>query len=207
MPWYLVPGFDGAFLSHDSKDAPWDRFTRLRHHDGDRPVHAPPQFGFDVLELRSHAVASDLPLELEMSLRDLPQMNVNPRNAKVSGFQSPRFLRLTVAKRPDSIRRVLSERGDSMNSSSVARIASRSDGRRLRVRSPQPDHRRIARPDPHDIRFYRGSLHTHVIAGYVSPRSAPPTPQHSLPGATPAGPTPTGSCQLFLAHAQKLRQV
>src|SRR6516225_6143204 len=40
--------------------------------------------------------------------RDFPQMNVNPRNAKVSGLPSPRFPRLVAAKRPNSIRRVLS---------------------------------------------------------------------------------------------------
>ena len=33
----LVPGLDGAFLSRNSKDALWDSFTRLRHHDGGNP--------------------------------------------------------------------------------------------------------------------------------------------------------------------------
>ena len=44
-------------------------------------------------------------------------MNVNPRNAKVSGFLSPRSVRLAAAKRPNSIRRVLSGWSVSMNSS------------------------------------------------------------------------------------------
>lgn len=33
----LIPSFDGAFLSHDSKHALWDCLTRLRHHDRGSP--------------------------------------------------------------------------------------------------------------------------------------------------------------------------
>src|SRR6202047_1147275 len=40
--------------------------------------------------------------------RDLPQMSTKPRNLKVSGLTSPRFLQFCAAKRPNSIRRVLS---------------------------------------------------------------------------------------------------
>ena len=47
---------------------------------GDRLMHAPPQLLLDLLELRAHAVAPGLPLELEVALTGLPQMNVNPRN-------------------------------------------------------------------------------------------------------------------------------
>ncbi|MGY3698870.1 hypothetical protein ACVIGA_009012 [Bradyrhizobium sp. USDA 3240] len=36
-PSCLVPRFDGAFLSHDSKDALWISFTRLRQYDGGSP--------------------------------------------------------------------------------------------------------------------------------------------------------------------------
>src|SRR6202040_4256301 len=34
--------------------------------------------------------------------RDLPQMSTKPRNLKVSGLASPRFLQFCVAKRPNS---------------------------------------------------------------------------------------------------------
>ena len=57
--------------------------------------------------------------------RDLPQMKVKPKNAKVSGLPSPRRLRSTAAKRPNSIRRVCPGRSDSANSPSLSRIASR----------------------------------------------------------------------------------
>src|ERR1700736_6121137 len=40
-------------------------------------------------------------------------MKVKPRNAKVSGFPSPRSLRSFAAKRPNSIKRVLSGWSDS----------------------------------------------------------------------------------------------
>jgi hypothetical protein len=37
----------------------------------------------------------------------LPQMCVNPRKSKVSGFPTPRSFRDFAAKRPNSIKRVL----------------------------------------------------------------------------------------------------
>ena len=46
-------------------------------------------------------------------MRERPQMKTNPRNLKVSGFPSPRCLRLAAAWRPNSIRRVLSGWSDS----------------------------------------------------------------------------------------------
>ena len=49
--------------------------------------------------------------------RDLPQMKVKPRKLKVSGLPSPRLSRFAAAKRPNSIRRVLSGCSDSANSS------------------------------------------------------------------------------------------
>lgn len=41
-------------------------------------------------------------------LVDFPQMNVNPRNLKVSGLPNPRRFRRSAAKRPNSSRRVFS---------------------------------------------------------------------------------------------------
>jgi len=32
-----IPGFDGAFLSHESNDALWTSSARLRHNDRDHP--------------------------------------------------------------------------------------------------------------------------------------------------------------------------
>ena len=40
--------------------------------------------------------------------RDLSQMSTKPRNLKVSGLEHPRLLQFCAAKRPNSIRRVLS---------------------------------------------------------------------------------------------------
>ena len=57
--------------------------------------------------------------------RDFPQMNVNPKNIKVSGLSRPCLLRLAAAWRPNSISRVLSGWSDNENSSSRVRIASR----------------------------------------------------------------------------------
>jgi hypothetical protein len=54
--------------------------------------------------------------------RDLPQMSTKPRNLKVSGLASPRFLQFCAAKRPNSIRRVLSGCSDSENSRSLSRF-------------------------------------------------------------------------------------
>src|SRR5271166_4644362 len=52
-------------------------------------------------------------------------MKVKPRNVNVSGLPSPRRTRFAAAKRPNSIRRVLSGWSDSANLSSRSRIASR----------------------------------------------------------------------------------
>src|SRR5262245_3309590 len=91
---------------------------------GDRLVHAPPQLLLDLAELCLHAVAPGFPFKLEFPLRVCPQMNTKPRNLKVSGLPSPRRARLAAAKRPNSIRRVLSGCNDSENSSNRVRIAS-----------------------------------------------------------------------------------
>jgi hypothetical protein len=52
-------------------------------------------------------------------------MKVKPRNAKVSGLLTPRFLRLTAAGRPNSITRVLTGWSDSENAANRSRNASR----------------------------------------------------------------------------------
>src|SRR5215469_3205076 len=52
-------------------------------------------------------------------------MKVKPRNAKLSGLLTPRFLRLTAAWRPNSITRVLTGWSDSENAANRSRIASR----------------------------------------------------------------------------------
>src|SRR5208337_3914272 len=52
------------------------------------------------------------------------QMSTKPRNLKVSGFDRPRFSQFCAAKRPNSIRRVLSGCSDSANSCNLSRIAS-----------------------------------------------------------------------------------
>src|SRR5215831_17539677 len=57
--------------------------------------------------------------------RDLPQMKVKPKKAKVSGLPTPRFLWSAAAWRPNSIKRVLSGWSDSENASNRSRIASR----------------------------------------------------------------------------------
>jgi hypothetical protein len=49
----------------------------------------------------------------------LPQMKLKPKNVKVSGLPSPRRLRSTAAKRPNSIRRVLSGWSNSATSPSL----------------------------------------------------------------------------------------
>ena len=78
--------------------------------------------------------------------RDVPQMNVNPKNVNVSGLPRPRSL----AVRPPQSGRTRS--GESCPDGATARIpqvvsASHrgSDMRRPRARSQRPDHRRSAR--------------------------------------------------------------
>src|SRR5262245_53746507 len=88
-------------------------------------VHALPQLLFDHPQLRPHAVPPGLPLDQEVTRRDLPLMKVNPKKLKVSGLPSPRRLRLSAAKRPNSISLVLSGCSDSENSFSRARMISR----------------------------------------------------------------------------------
>ena len=69
-------------------------------------------------------------------LRDLPQMKMKPRNLKVSGLLKPRRSRLAAAKRPNSIRRVLSGWSVNANAASLSRIASRK--RRASVSDSKP---------------------------------------------------------------------
>src|SRR6185437_2717424 len=58
----------------------------------------------------------DLRLIWNLPRFDRPQMKVKPRKVKVSGLPSPRRLRLSSAKRPNSISRVFSGCSDSANS-------------------------------------------------------------------------------------------
>src|SRR5271163_3310274 len=99
-------------------------------------MHALSQAFLDLLQLRPHAVASALALQEEPPLRDLPQMKMKPRNLKVSGLLKPRRSRLAAAKRPNSIRRVLSGWSVNANAASLSRIASRK--RRASVSDSKP---------------------------------------------------------------------
>src|SRR5262249_46551631 len=91
----------------------------------DSLVHSQPQLRLDFLELRLHTAAPGLPRSWKNPRCDLLQMKVKPRNAKVSGRLTPRFLRLTAARRPNSITRVLTGWSDSENAANRSRIASR----------------------------------------------------------------------------------
>ena len=91
----------------------------------DSLVHSPPQLRLDFLEFRLHAVAPGLPLKLEEASARFTADEVKPRNAKVSGLLTPRFLRLTAARRPNSITRVLTGWSDSENAANRSCIASR----------------------------------------------------------------------------------
>ena len=71
-------------------------------------VPAPSHFLLDFLELRSHAVAAGLSLQREAPAARSSADEINPRNLKVSGLPTPRRARWTVAKQPNSIRRVFS---------------------------------------------------------------------------------------------------
>src|SRR5215475_5457362 len=70
-------------------------------------------------------------------------MKVKPRKLKVSGFPSPRVARRSAAKRPNSIRRVLSGLSDSENSSNRLRISSQK--RRASASCSKPTTSRVAR--------------------------------------------------------------
>src|SRR6516225_30375 len=67
----------------------------------------------------------DLPQPFPLLGALLPQMKVKPRKLKVSGVPSPRRLRRSAAKRPNSMSRVFSGCSDSANSSNRLRISSR----------------------------------------------------------------------------------
>ena len=76
---------------------------------GNRLMHAPSQFLLDSLQLCLHAIRRDFRLIWNLPRRVLLQMKVKPRKVKVSGLPSPRRLRFSAAKRPNSISRVFSE--------------------------------------------------------------------------------------------------
>src|SRR3954466_2746682 len=109
--------------------------------------------------------------------RDRPQMWVNPRKQNVSGLPSPRWARRSAAKRPNSIRRVLSGCSVSANSSKRAHIASRK--RRASASCSNPTTSRVAEGtctwtctpppsqtrtgDPRLIRLLHSSLRPHAL--------------------------------------------
>src|SRR5690242_15276222 len=93
-------------------------------------------------------------------------MKVKPRNAKVFGLLTPRFLRLTAARRPNSITRVLTGWSDSENAANRSRIASR---KRRGNRGPRRATQRLVLPNLSAIsrgalylmlqnRIYRGEI-------------------------------------------------
>src|SRR5215218_9927220 len=102
---------------------------------GNGLVHPPSQLLLDHPELRLHAVvrlhavAAGLPIDLEVTSTRLAtnagkaQEREGLRLAK-SGLPSPRRARFAAARRPNSIRRVLSGCSDSANSCNRSRIAS-----------------------------------------------------------------------------------
>ena len=73
-----------------------------------RRVQAAAQDLFDLAQLGLQPVARVFRRRENLPFRVRPQMWVKPRKLKVSGLPSPRRSRLTAAKRPNSIRRVLS---------------------------------------------------------------------------------------------------
>src|SRR3954464_12726219 len=87
--------------------------------------HPPSQLLLDHPELRLHAVAAGLPIDLEVSSTRLATNEGKAQDAKVSGLPSPRRARFAAARRPNSIRRVLSGCSDSANSCNRSRMASR----------------------------------------------------------------------------------
>src|SRR3984885_738419 len=110
------------------------------------PSHCPCRDGGSCLRFRRPSLISFsfarmrsprlLRFKRKPPLRDLPQMKVKPRNLKVSGLLKPRRSRLAAAKRPNSIRRVLSGWSVNANAASLSRIASRK--RRASVSDSKP---------------------------------------------------------------------
>src|SRR5688500_4167664 len=88
------------------------------------PVKPTPQLLLDDPVLCPHTVAAGLPLKLEAPAARCATDEREPEEHEGLRFSEPLFLRLTAARRPNSITRVLSRWSDSMNSSSLARIAS-----------------------------------------------------------------------------------
>ena len=81
---------------------------------GDRLMHAPSQLLLDLLELRPHAVAPGLPLEQEVARAGFAADEGEAQEVEGLRFAEPALLaRLSAARRPNSIRRVLSGCSDS----------------------------------------------------------------------------------------------
>src|SRR3954464_13583724 len=119
---------------HDGTTVRWHRMVskvavdHLRQPaplDRDRLMHAPPQHVLDPPQGRPHAVGAALPLELEGAPAGSPADVGEPQEAERLRLAEPALARRSAAKRPNAIRRVLSGRNVSANSSKRARIASR----------------------------------------------------------------------------------
>jgi hypothetical protein len=68
---------------------------------GNRPVHTPSQFSFDLLEFRRHAITSSLPMDLEGSSACLAADQSKAQEAEGLRFAKPALLSLgrrTAAK-------------------------------------------------------------------------------------------------------------
>jgi hypothetical protein len=75
---------------------------------GYRLVHPLSQLLFDGFQLRPHTVLPGFTQHKELAPTRLAALKSEARKLKVSGLPSPHRLRLTAAKRPNSISRVFS---------------------------------------------------------------------------------------------------
>src|SRR5215213_9489228 len=105
---------------------------------GDGLVPPPSQFLLDLPELRPQPIPPGLPLQQEGAAAADAADEVKPRKSKVSGLPSPRRARPAAARRPNSIRRVLSGWSDKANASNLSRSASRKRRASPSCRKPTP---------------------------------------------------------------------
>ena len=104
---------------------------------GNWPVQPPSQSFPNPFERRPHAVPTGLPLYEKATAQGASAYEDETKEGKVSGFPSPRCLRLIAAKRPNSIRRVLTGCNESENSCNLSRIASQKRRASLSFWKPQ----------------------------------------------------------------------
>ena len=91
---------------------------------GDRPVHTPSQFPFDLLEFRCHAIAPGLPMDQERASTCRAADQSKAQEVEGLRFAKPALLSLGRRMAANSISRVLSGCSDSENSCNRSRIAS-----------------------------------------------------------------------------------